>query len=80
MTAFCPTIVTSAPEVYHRVLPWLGPRPGGAEDGAEILGAHIEGPFISKRKKGAHDENLIQGELDKDGKMVNSALENAVKR
>lgn len=28
--------------------------------GAEILGAHIEGPFISTLKKGAHDQNVFQ--------------------
>ncbi|KAI9485470.1 MAG: hypothetical protein EXX96DRAFT_9598 [Benjaminiella poitrasii] len=59
-TAFCPTVVTSAPKVYSKVLPLLRHRPGDARKGAEILGAHCEGPFISTEKKGAHDQMVIQ--------------------
>ncbi|KAJ2083433.1 N-acetyl-glucosamine-6-phosphate deacetylase [Coemansia sp. RSA 988] len=54
-TAYCPTTVSSRPEVYHKVLAHLGPRVGSIESGATILGAHVEGPFISPQKKGAHE-------------------------
>lgn len=54
VTSYCPTIVTSPPDVYQRALPLLNPRPGGYH-GAQILGAHIEGPFINPEKKGAHN-------------------------
>ncbi|KAI8078280.1 uncharacterized protein B0P05DRAFT_579519 [Gilbertella persicaria] len=50
-TAFCPTVVSSPPEVYEK---------GSALGGAEILGAHLEGPFISELKKGAHDKNVFK--------------------
>ncbi|KAI9250379.1 hypothetical protein EDC94DRAFT_316533 [Helicostylum pulchrum] len=63
-TAFCPTVVTSAPQVYSKVLPLLRHRPGNAQTGAEILGAHCEGPFISTEKKGAHDQTMIQNADD----------------
>jgi len=55
VTSYCPTIVSSRPEVYSKVLPYTTPRKGSAEHGAEILGAHLEGPFISDQKYGAHE-------------------------
>ncbi|KAI8051085.1 uncharacterized protein B0P05DRAFT_480198 [Gilbertella persicaria] len=57
-TAFCPTVVTSPPKVYSKILPLLRPR--SVDHGAEILGAHCEGPFISTQKKGAHDASVIR--------------------
>ncbi|KAH8552530.1 hypothetical protein BGW37DRAFT_533876 [Umbelopsis sp. PMI_123] len=59
-TAFCPTVVSSAPEVYNKVLPLLNKRKGDAKQGSEILGAHIEGPFISHEKKGAHNQAIFR--------------------
>ncbi|XP_050299779.1 N-acetylglucosamine-6-phosphate deacetylase [Anthonomus grandis grandis] len=58
VTAYCPTVVTSPPDIYRRVLPRIYAKQGG-KFGATILGAHVEGPFISKEKKGAHPIDCI---------------------
>eukprot|EP01064_Diplonema_japonicum_P008811 TRINITY_DN16248_c6_g1_i2.p1 TRINITY_DN16248_c6_g1~~TRINITY_DN16248_c6_g1_i2.p1 ORF type:complete len:706 (+),score=168.72 TRINITY_DN16248_c6_g1_i2:56-2173(+) len=59
-TSYCPTVITSAPEVYRKTLPLLLPQKGGLASGANMLGAHLEGPFLSELKYGAHDKNLVR--------------------
>jgi N-acetylglucosamine-6-phosphate deacetylase len=53
VTAFLPTLVSSAAAVYPRFLANLtSPM---AEGGARILGAHLEGPFLAPSRRGTHD-------------------------
>lgn len=56
--AFClPTVATHATEVFYKCIDAI--RKYWEEGGEGILGLHIEGPWISKAKKGAHIESFI---------------------
>ncbi|KAJ1854694.1 N-acetyl-glucosamine-6-phosphate deacetylase [Coemansia sp. RSA 1853] len=59
-TSFCPTVVSSTSKTYHTVLPHIGRRPGSLRNGAESLGAHVEGPFMNPKKKGAHEQACLR--------------------
>ncbi|KAH7019282.1 N-acetylglucosamine-6-phosphate deacetylase [Ilyonectria destructans] len=69
VTSYIPTITSQLPEMYQKTLPYLGPSGGfrKAGDGAESLGAHCEGPFLSPTKNGVHNVDvLIQAESIED--------------
>jgi N-acetylglucosamine-6-phosphate deacetylase len=62
VTSYLPTVTSQKPEVYHSVLPHLGPSDQTRQpsDGAESLGAHVEGPFLSPAKNGIHNPDVLQ--------------------
>jgi N-acetylglucosamine-6-phosphate deacetylase len=62
VTSYMPSVTSSRPQVYPAVLPHLGPSGSAriAEDGAESLGAHVEGPFISPARNGVHNIDVLQ--------------------
>ncbi len=58
VTAFLPTLVTAPTALYPRAYDAFD-RAKGAP-GARPLGLHLEGPFLSPRRKGAHRADLIE--------------------
>lgn len=60
VTSFLPTTVSTTPENYKQVLPSLAPTgKRKPEDGAESLGAHVEGPFINPSRNGIHKPEIL---------------------
>ncbi|MBR6712024.1 MAG: N-acetylglucosamine-6-phosphate deacetylase [Selenomonadaceae bacterium] len=64
VTSFLPTTMTMPLENIYRALQRI--RDGkNFSSGARILGAHLEGPFISKKFKGAQaEENILPADFD----------------
>jgi N-acetylglucosamine-6-phosphate deacetylase len=60
VTAFLPTAVTAGVETLlafaDAVRGWL---PASPPDGSRPLGFNLEGPFLSRRRKGAHNSSFI---------------------
>ena len=62
VTSFLPTVITSPADVYRHAFDAFD----SARDahGARALGLHLEGPFLSPRRPGAHRLDLIDGAPD----------------
>lgn len=59
VTAFVPTIVTSPEEITDLALDVVANRRPDGYRGAEVLGLHFEGPWISPDMHGAHNPDHI---------------------
>ncbi len=62
-TSFLPTLVSSPPELTLRACRAIGDaarRSERAAPSAEVLGLHLEGPFINPRMRGAHSEGALR--------------------
>jgi len=62
VTSYLPTVTSQKEEVYHAVLPHLGPsgQDRDPSQGSESLGAHVEGPFLSPVRNGIHNPSVLQ--------------------
>jgi len=58
-TSFLPTTVSSPPDVLTHTVEQLGAAISKSFDGAEPLGIHLEGPFISTDRRGTHKASNV---------------------
>jgi N-acetylglucosamine-6-phosphate deacetylase len=61
-TAFLPTLITSPAEIYERNLPIIANVLNKRQFQNQVLGIHLEGPFISSQDgaRGAHDAKWVR--------------------
>lgn len=65
VTSFLPTTMTMARDKIHAALENIRQAKKNGSAGAQVLGSHVEGPFISSDYIGAQNsENLIEPELE----------------
>lgn len=58
-TSMLPTVVTADEETMVAALEAVKAGSAGPAAGSRVLGAHLEGPFINPKRKGAHDGRFI---------------------
>lgn len=59
-TAFCASVLTDTEETTRRCLSGIRAVMGDRGRGAQLLGAHLEGPFLASAYKGAMPEYLLR--------------------
>jgi N-acetylglucosamine-6-phosphate deacetylase len=67
-TALMPTFITDQPERLNAAL--AAARDAMAANAPGIVGLHLEGPFLSVTRKGAHDPALIRSISDADVELI----------
>ena len=60
VTSFLPTTMTMSKEDIHEALNTIRESMNIKYNGAQVLGAHLEGPFINNKYKGAQSDEFIQ--------------------
>jgi N-acetylglucosamine-6-phosphate deacetylase len=59
-TAILPTLITASKEQTIKALRALNEAKKRYDDIPEVLGVNLEGPYLSKEKRGVHDEGSIR--------------------
>lgn len=77
ITAFCPTSMTLKKETLKDI--FTTATTNLPKDCANIVGIHMEGPFLSSQKKGAQDEKFIINPQVDMFKELNNACNNMIK-
>ena len=57
-TGLLPTVITDAPEILAKAIAAV--KAARMENVPGVLGIHVEGPFLDKDRKGAHDVQFIR--------------------
>lgn len=73
-TSFLATTMTESPEVIEQTLAGIARAKADGVSGAELLGAHLEGPFLNALRAGAQNKAYL---ADPDERMIASFLEAA---
>lgn len=71
-TSFLATTMTDAPEAIERTLAGIARAKSAGVSGAELLGAHLEGPFLNALRAGAQSKTLL---ADPDERMIAQFLQ-----
>lgn len=72
VTAFLPTFVSAPVPVLAAALRRATELVPKIDGGARVLGVHVEGPFLSPRRKGAHEEAWL---VDPDPESVDALVD-----
>ena len=70
-TGLLPTVITDAPEILSKAIAAV--KAARAENVSGVLGIHIEGPFLDKERKGAHELHFIREMTEADVAKIASA-------
>ena len=70
-TGMLPTVITDAPEILSKAI--VAVKAARAENIPGVLGIHIEGPFLDKDRKGAHEARFIREMTEADVAQIANA-------
>lgn len=79
VTYICPTSMTLAEETLMEICKNVAAHRAESTSGAEVVGAHLEGPFVSYAKRGAQNEAFLRAPDAKMLARLQEAAEGCVK-